>query len=1158
MEPINYQSIIKNAPIAHSYNKIVLNSTGEAVDFIILEINNAFEQLVLSDKNIINKKASEIAPGIANAPLKWIKDIAEISFSGGAKEFVQFEKDSCKWYKIQVFSENTQYFSAMFFDITEEKAGFDEYDSFFNLSPELLCTIDEEGNFIKTNIALEESFGFSKEELAKKKFFEFLHQNEKAIALQEIKKLYKHEKNSVFSFRFQSKDGTTFLAKTSVSIVKGACGKLLSLIFIDKNASEKSESIKALQKSKQRFDEISELSRIVSWEIDIKGLYLRVSDNVEKIWGYSKEEIEGKVYYYDLQPEDLREGYRDTIRKQLNNKSGIRGLENKMVKKDGGSIWIVSYAVPIFEGDEIVSYEGYDIDITEIKQLQLSLQKSEERLAKIIETLPDMLAISDLEGVITYINPQGVESKGFGTKKEIIGRKVFEFLDPNHHEKANYFISEMFKGNLTGIAEYVMLKKDGSPYYAEINANILTDENNKPVNVLYIIRDVTEKVNITKQLKANELQLEKIIENLPISLSIINFNGVPLYLNPKCRKLFEIEESEYPKTSSIAPLWMNIDDRLAWLDELKKTGVAKDFEMHLRSKKGNAFWVIASGVIINYKNQECVLSTYLDISSRKKHEQELVKEYKQLLSIFDGMDEIIFVSDPDTFQIVFANKKLKSFYNEEIVAKSCHEMLLGRGEMCDACNTGQLKRNYPEVDKREVTSRLGKTYISYNRMIEWSDGRLLKLGIAYDITDRKAAEKALFESEEKLRKLIDTIPDGIVITDLEGTLQFASEQEAKMRAYKDTEEAIGESIFDFIHPSYREKAKYYFKERVKDQFLRPTEYLMLRKDGSSYFTETHSSILRDKDNQPVAVVFVSRDITDKKKNQEDIDKYTVQLSIKNEELIRSKELIEANLEEKNMLIEELSRTKSKLEKINIEKDKFFSIISHDLRSPFQGFIGLTGIIAESIDFMPKEEIKELANGMQNSATNLYKLIENLLQWTQLQRGRLKASIDSINLNKTVLQNIELSDNLAKEKNIAIKNEIPEDMLVLADYQMINTVIRNLISNAIKFTNQNGNIAIGVKESPENKACIYVKDDGIGMSEQTQNDLFRIDKKILSQGTAGERGTGLGLLISKELVEKNNGEIWVESEVGKGSTFYFTLPLHKNDNYDAVNLELGLG
>ena len=190
MEPINYQSIIKNAPIAHSYNKIVLNSTGEAVDFIILEINNAFEQLVLSDKNIIIKKASEIAPGIANAPLKWIKDIAEISFSGGAKEFVQFEKDSCKWYKIQVFSENTQYFSAMCFDITEEKAGFDEYDSFFNLSPELLCTIDEEGNFIKTNIALEESFGFSKEELAKKKFFEFLHQNEKAIALQEIKKLY--------------------------------------------------------------------------------------------------------------------------------------------------------------------------------------------------------------------------------------------------------------------------------------------------------------------------------------------------------------------------------------------------------------------------------------------------------------------------------------------------------------------------------------------------------------------------------------------------------------------------------------------------------------------------------------------------------------------------------------------------------------------------------------------------------------------------------------------------------------------------------------------------------------------------------------------------------------------------------------------------------
>ena len=273
-------------------------------------------------------------------------------------------------------------------------------------------------------------------------------------------------------------------------------------------------------------------------------------------------------------------------------------------------------------------------------------------------------------------------------------------------------------------------------------------------------------------------------------------------------------------------------------------------------------------------------------------------------------------------------------------------------------------------------------------------------------------------------------------------------------------------------------------------------------------------------------------------------------------LYRNKKNLSNLLKNKNQQLEEsqteLKKSNTLLLEINSEKDKFFSIIAHDLKSPFIGFLGLTKIMAEQIQDISIKEIYEFSKKMRDSADNLYKLLNNLLEWSRMKRGVTEFNPEMCILPYLIKQNIDIVTEFAKQKNIEIKNNIPEDFSVTADVPMLNTVIRNLISNAIKFTPRGGKIEIGATDEPsegfkpsegsESNYVIYVKDNGIGMSSDIIDKIFKIDAKVTRPGTEGESSTGLGLLLCKEFIEKHGGRIWVESEVGKGSTFYFILPI----------------
>ncbi len=230
---------------------------------------------------------------------------------------------------------------------------------------------------------------------------------------------------------------------------------------------------------------------------------------------------------------------------------------------------------------------------------------------------------------------------------------------------------------------------------------------------------------------------------------------------------------------------------------------------------------------------------------------------------------------------------------------------------------------------------------------------------------------------------------------------------------------------------------------------------------------------------------------------------------------------------------------NELNELNTTKDKFFSIIAHDLKNPFGIILGYTELLIQKIEKYDIEKIKTLSQIINNSATNTCRLLENLLEWSRLQRGSLVPCFQILNIKTIANASILQCNEMAENKEIAIVCNIAPYASANCDEHMTHTVFRNLITNAIKFSNRGTSISINARK---NKSLIEIQitDSGVGIPNEKLPNLFRIDKNISTQGTAKEKGTGLGLLLCKELVEKQGGTIWAESEVGKGSVFHFTL------------------
>ena len=251
---------------------------------------------------------------------------------------------------------------------------------------------------------------------------------------------------------------------------------------------------------------------------------------------------------------------------------------------------------------------------------------------------------------------------------------------------------------------------------------------------------------------------------------------------------------------------------------------------------------------------------------------------------------------------------------------------------------------------------------------------------------------------------------------------------------------------------------------------------------------------------------------------------------------------------------ELSKKNSELSKEMVTKDKFFSIIAHDLRSPFNSLLGFIDLLVSDYDTLTDEECFNYINILQKSTTKVYKLLENLLEWARLNKGDFEIHKLTLNLKQIVEDSISPLLQNASKKNLTTHINIPSAIFIYADLYSVMSVVRNLFSNAVKYTPVNGVIEINCKQIKD-KAEVCVKDNGIGMKKEVVEKLFHIESSRSTPGTENEKGTGLGLLLCKEFVTKNEGKIYVKSEVNFGSEFYFTVPLYKSEiiNEKSINL-----
>lgn len=492
--------------------------------------------------------------------------------------------------------------------------------------------------------------------------------------------------------------------------------------------------------------------------------------------------------------------------------------------------------------------------------------------------------------------------------------------------------------------------------------------------------------------------------------------------------------------------------------------------------------------------------------------------------LFNSSPDDVLLTKIENGMIMDANAgftKIMGFEREEVIGKSMVDLNIWE-DIEERKKFIQLiiEKGYCENFEVRFINKFGKriTGLLSGQIINFQ-GEPHILSVSRNITERKAEEEIIRESEEKYRLLAENMADVIWTMDVE-TMKFlyVSPSVFKLRGYT-PEEIISSTIDSALTiegSAYVRKNANMMVEKLKND----TEFFgksytniieQSRKDGTNVWTEVVTRFYLNDKTGRIEIHGVTRDISERKKAED-----------------------------------EIRRKNKELEKLNSEKDKFFSIISHDLRSPFNGILGLSNLMATDIQQLTREEIQEISLNLNKSANNFYRLLTNLLEWAKMQGRMTEYNPEKLMLKNFIFEVINLFTETANKKDIKLEFTAVDGIEVTTDRFMLDTILRNLVSNSLKFTNKGGRIDITAKKDSK-KTEITVKDTGIGMSKEILENLFKIDSKQLSRyGTDNEPGTGLGLILCKEFIDRHNGELRVKSEEGVGSEFAIVL---LNDEVD---------
>jgi|GEM_PF-1322713 len=355
-----------------------------------------------------------------------------------------------------------------------------------------------------------------------------------------------------------------------------------------------------------------------------------------------------------------------------------------------------------------------------------------------------------------------------------------------------------------------------------------------------------------------------------------------------------------------------------------------------------------------------------------------------------------------------------------------------------------------------------------------------------------------------LQTLIDRIPITVFYKDIYGVYKGCNEAYCQFLG-KEKDEVVGKNLFEVFSQDQAEFFKIADDKLFRNGGIQVYDTVLKGADGLTRNVNFHKAVYYNKNGEIAGMIGAMIDITDRVN-------------------------IQKELEEKELRLIDLNKT----------KDRFFSIIAHDLRNPFNSLLGMLDILIDEYDDLDDNTRKQYLNIVNNSSNNLFRLLTNLLEWSRSQISSVDFNPNIISLYSVIMPEIRVLENQAKDKDINISTDIPESISANIDRNMFATVVRNLVSNAIKFTHKGGAVKIVVTESSES-VNLYVIDNGLGISTDKQLKLFKISEKVSSEGTEKETGTGLGLILCKEFIDKHNGSISISSEEGEGTRFCVNIP-----------------
>lgn len=776
----------------------------------------------------------------------------------------------------------------------------------------------------------------------------------------------------------------------------------------------------------------------------------------------------------------------------------------------------------------------------QLKQSKIELEKA-ENLYKLVSTnITDVIWIIDLEGNFTYLSPSAQKLFGY-TPRELEKITTKDVLTTEGLKKQREVIAARLEkekrgeitSSLTNIVQHK--RKNGEVFWAEINSSPMRDENNRIVGIMGVTRDISGRKSAEDKMN----MLSVAVDQNPASIVITTLDGSIEYVNQAFTATtgYTLEEvigkdprilkSGQTQKKVYKDLWNSIMNGKVWHGEFV-------------NKKKNGELYYENATIAPIKDNDGIITHFVaikeNVTSKKFDQQNLKKSQERYKLLADISQEGILIFENGL--VVDTNQsfhRITGFDKSKVLETDPLPMLFSQESVEVIKEKIETLYNFPfeitgiRKDRTNYPAELEIKQLKYQ-------GRDLMVTSLRDLSYRKRLEEVLRSSLRLTEMISDKTENQIIEWGLEEAVRLSDSNIGFFHYVNDDQLTINLHVWSkqtLENCDVPEKKLHYpisqagtwvdsFHERKP---VVHNDYLGLRtKKGlpEGHFPLVRYISLPVIEGNKVKIIFGVGNKLDIY-NQFDVDVLSL-------------------FAKTIWMVIQRKRTEQELSDANETKSKFLSIISHDLRSPLGSIHSLAEMIVDNREILPVEEIFEFIQVISQTSKSTYEQLENMLTWSKSQTKKLEFRPEQINLNEFIQQQLKSTEYLSKKKDIQLEFNPGLDLSVKADKNMLTSIFRNLFSNAVKFTPPKGRVSVSFKQNHDELVKILVADTGIGIEASRIKNIFNLGRSSSTFGTENEKGSGLGLLLCKEFIEKNNGTIWIESEPGKGTRIYFTLPL----------------